>query len=255
MGWSLQPKPGAVEEITKLASEVMVGLKASDFISLPPVVPINVTVRLSKQEMSEYRRFEKSLVSELYDVEAVNRAVLTSKLLQFANGGMYRTPEGGKREVVHVHDLKLDALESIQEEAAGTPLLVAYSFKFDLERLTKRFPRAVVFDKDPSILRRWNRGEIPMLLAHPGSIGHGLNMQNGGNIAVWFGLTWSLELYQQFNARLPRPGQTAKKVFIYHIIAEHTADEDVLRVMTDRAATQDGINEAIRVRLIKVDNS
>jgi SNF2 family DNA or RNA helicase len=259
MGYRHTPKPHAQAEILNLLSDVMIGLRPDDHVELPEVVNNFIRVRLPDSIMREYRRFERTLVSDAYDVEACHRGVLTNKLLQFSNGSMYRPIEGSsppKREIVQIHDAKMAALESVVEEAAGQQVLVAYSFRFDLDRIRKKYPRAVVFDEEPDFVRKWNRGEIGIGLAHPASIGHGLNLQVGGHIACWYGLIWSLELYQQFNARLPRPGQLSDHVFIHHIIAEGTADEDVLRVLNTNGATQDDIVATVRARVLQnpIDN-
>lgn len=202
--------------------------------------------------MREYRVFEKTLVAERYDVEAVSRGVLTNKLLQFANGSLYRNIEGTEppqREIVPVHDLKLKALESVIEEAAGENVLIAYSFKFDRDRIKKRYPKAVLFDEEPDFVRKWNAGKIRIGVAHPASIGHGLNLQHGGFIQCWYGLTWSLELYDQFNRRLARPGQKARTVFIHHILAEDTEDFRQYTNLNTKGITQDAITNRVRVRL------
>jgi hypothetical protein len=248
----VKAKPHAKSEIMALMKDVMIGLRAEDYIDLPPRLFNPIKVKLPPKIMKQYRDFKRTLVAEEYDVEAVSQGVLTNKLLQFANGGLYRQIEGTvppQREVVHVHDYKLDALERIIEEAAGQSVLVAYSFKFDLARIKKRFPRAVVFDEEPNFVKRWNNRDIEIGLAHPASIGHGLNLQFGGHIQVWYGLTWSLELYDQFNRRLARPGQESPTVFIHHIIAEGTADEAVMLAMQMKGAEQDDITRAVRVLL------
>ena len=196
-------------------SGIMFSLEEKDCVDLPPLNNIEVKVTLPKRVMDEYRRFEKTLVSELYDVKAVNRGVLHMKLLQFANGSMYR--EDGTD--VWVHDEKLEALENIIDEASGAPVLVAYMFKFDLARIRKRFRHAVAFGEGDvrRTKERWKRGEIELMLARPASVGHGHNLQYGGNICVWYGLTPDLKLYLQFNKRLHRSGQT-KPVFNHHIM-------------------------------------
>lgn len=175
-----------------------------------------------------------------------------SLIVHNCNGSMYRDIEDShprRREIVQVHDMKIAALESVVEEANGNSVLLAYSFKFDLERIKKKYPKAVIAGEDKNWKKDWDKGRIKLLAAHPASIGHGLNLQYGGHIACWYGLTWSLELYQQFNKRLPRPGQKNHCVYIHHIIAAGTADEDVLASMSSRGATQDSITEAVRKRL------
>lgn len=235
------------KEIMRRVKDVMFVLKEEDYADLPPLVVNTVHARLPEKAMKEYRRFERTLVAEEYDVEAVNRGVLTNKLLQFANGSLYN--EDG--DDLYVHDAKLKALDSIVEEAAGQPILVAYSFQFDKRAILKRYKNAVVLGEDSTVVRRWNSGEIKMLLCHPASAGHGLNLQQGGNIAVWYGLPWSLELYQQLNKRLHRDGQKADRVFLHHIVAPGTVDEVVMAALQERGATQETITDVVRVVLQK----
>ena len=252
MGWNLTPKPNAHAEIMDAVKDVMFGLRAEDYLKLPPVVPLNITVRMSDAQMRDYRAFEKSLYSQANDVLAVSRGVLSNKCLQYANGGMYRKPEGAlKSEVIHIHDLKIDALESLIEESNGDNILCAYSFKFDLARLRKRFKFAKVFDEMPDAVAQWNARKIKLLLAHPANIGHGLNLQYGGATAVWFGLTHSRELYDQFNARLPRPGQPSEFVRLYHILTEGTADEDAMGNLKIKGEGLQSVNDAIRLRILR----
>ena len=241
-GFTNVPFPHAEREILTALSDVMFSMKEQDYRQVLPVLHNIIEVNLPKKALNHYREFKKELYSEEYDVEAVNNGVLTNKLLQFANGSMYR---GEEKHVVPIHDEKLKALESIIEEAAGAPVLIAYSFQFDCDRIKKRFPNAVIFDDDENFVKKWNKGKIAIGLAHPASIGHGLNLQYGGNIAVWYGLTWSLELYQQFNKRLPRPGQT-KTVIIHHILAKDTEDSRQYRALNTKGATQDRIIDAVR---------
>lgn len=253
MGWKFTPKPHAKREIMERMSDIMIGMRTGDYVDLPQIVYNVRKVTLPPKVMREYRRFEKELVSEAYDLEAVSRGVLSNKLLQFANGSCYRLDENfdpPKRRVVRIHEAKLDALESIIAEASGTPVLLAYGYKFDKKSIKKRFPFAVDVKDDPYWKQKWDRREIPLLISHPASIGHGLNLQHGSHIAVWYGMTWDLELYQQFNKRLHRPGQRSGTVFIHHIIATGTADEAALQAMGYKAATQDGITELIRARLL-----
>lgn len=248
-----EPKKGAQQEIMSRLQDVMVSLQSEDYIDLPPVVFNDIHVTLDPKVLAEYRKFERDLVTEVYDVEAFSQGVLTNKLLQYANGALYRGSDDLEMRVpptiVPVHTAKLDALDSVIQEAAGNPVMVSYGFKFDLERIKKRFPNAVVLNEEKDAVKRWNAGKVPILLAHPASAGHGLNLQFGGHIACWYGLNWSLELYQQFNKRLPRSGQTAKQVIIHRIIARNTVDETVLQVMDSRGAVQQSVNDAVRVRL------
>lgn len=247
MGWNLTPRPNAERQITDRLSDIMFSLAPEDYAELPPMVDNIIKVRLPKKVLDEYRRFEKTLVSEVYDVEAVSRGVLTNKLTQFANGSMFQ--EDGNH--VWIHDAKLDALENIIDEANGSPVLVAYSFKFDLERIRKRFKRAVLISEDKRAVERWNRGEIELLIAHPASAGHGLNLQHGGNILVWYGCPVDLELFLQMQKRLHRSGQT-KTVFNHYLIAKDTHDEDIMEVLKRKDATQKSILESVQVRLKKL---
>lgn len=246
------PRPGAKDQIMSAVKDIMIGLRSQDYIDLPPQVFNPIYVNLSTQHIKQYREFERTLVAEAYDVEAVSRGVLTNKLLQFANGGLYRTDETvypPKRETIAIHDAKLRALESVIEEAAGQNVLIAYSFKFDKARIKKRFPKAVFFDEEPNFVKLWNAGKINIGVAHPASIGHGLNLQHGGHIQCWFGCTWSLEYWDQFNRRLARPGQKNHSVFIHVILARGTMDEVQYETLQTKGATQDDIMNAVRVRL------
>lgn len=238
-GYKWMLRDGSFELIVDRIKDITLSMRAKDWIELPPRIDNIVKVTLPKNVMAAYKRFEKSMLLEEHDIEAVNNGVLTGKLLQLANGSVYDED----RNAVQIHDRKLDALESIIEEANGSPVLVAYSYEFDLTKLRKRFPQAVVLNEDDTAIRRWNAGEISLLLAHPQSAGHGINIQFGGNICVFYGLPWSLEYYQQFGARLHRSGQT-RAVIVHHIIAEGTVDERVLEVLADKGATQDMLIDA-----------
>lgn len=252
-GFYHKAKDWAFDAIMKKVKDVMFGLREEDCVKLPPRIDNIIKVRLSKKVMERYHVFEKKMVSEYYDIEAVNRGVLTLKLLQFANGSMYDE----NKKTVWVHDEKLDALESIIDEANGRPVLVAYTFEFDKDRIKKKFgKRVVVWGEGATVQsqkRKWNAGEIEILLAHPASIGHGQNIQYGGNIMVWYGLTNDLEHYQQMNKRLHRSGQDADAVFVHHIVAEGTRDEKVLPLLNERGITQDKINEAVLIEMSAED--
>lgn len=239
-GYSLVPREGAQEAIMAAVSDIMVTMPELKLV--PPPVFIPVRVKLSQKVMKAYREFEKTLVSLAYDVEAVNSGVLANKALQFANGHMYR--EDGS--VVKVHGEKMAALIELIEQAGDEPVLLFYSFQFDLAEIREKFPHAVVLNEAENAVRDWNLGKIKLLVAHPASCAHGLNLQYGGHIAIWYGLTWSLELYLQANARLPRPGQK-NIVAIYQIIAEDTYDERVLEVLTDKEASQNKIVDSVRL--------
>lgn len=248
----IKPKPNAEAEIMERLKDVMIGLRAEDYIDLPPRHFNVIKVKLPPKVMRQYRDFEKTMVAEDYDVEALSRGVLVNKLLQFANGGLYRSDPDvwpAVRETVAVHDSKIKALERIVEEAAGQSVLVAYSFQFDKERIRKKFPHAVFFDECKTFVKDWNAGKIKLGVAHPASIGHGLNLQHGAYIQVWFGLSWSLELWDQFNRRLARPGQRHHTVFIHVIVAEGTEDERQYESLQTKGITQDRITNRVRVRL------
>lgn len=241
MGYKYQLKPGAFEQIVERISDITISMRTEDFVDMPDLVYNTIKVHLPPKIMKQYKDFERTLILEDHDIEAVNSGVLTGKLLQLCNGSCY-DEEG---EVIEIHDLKLDALERVIEEAAGAPVLVAYSYQFDLIKLKKRFPKAEVVGETKNLQKRWNNGEISILLAHPQSAGHGLNLQYGGCITVWYGLCWSLEYYQQLNKRLHRPGQT-DTVFIHHIVAADTMDERVMAVLPEKEATQDALIDATR---------
>lgn len=248
----VEPFEHAHREIMAKLEDVFYSLKSEDYLKLPPLIEVDHPVKLSAAEMAGYRELERESALEVMNrwgepevIEAVNNGVLTGKLLQYANGSLY-----GSDGTDHpIHSRKLDVLESIFEEASGMPILVAYSFQFDKDAIRKKFPFARVFGESRSDKRDWNAGKIPMLVIHPASAGHGLNFQFGSNIAVWYGLTWSLELYQQFIKRLWRSGQKEDRVFLHRILARGTADYDVLAALTRKGATQDSITDAVRVRL------
>ncbi len=243
---TIKPRAHAEKEIMALISDVMVSLPPLDLVSPPVYVP--VPVDLPADAMKEYRRFERNLVSEVYDVEAVNSGVLTNKLLQFANGSMYRED----RSIAEVHEAKLDALDELIEQAGGDNVLILYGFQFDINKIRERHPDVVLLNDGDDVLERWNAGKIKVLAAHPKSCAHGLNMQYGGHIQIWYGLTWSLELWQQANARLARPGQK-RQVAIYMIMARGTCDEDVMAVLKRKDATQEAVTEAVRARILRDD--
>ncbi len=242
--FSYKPLPGAEDEIYRLISDITISMKNTDYIKLPELVMNEISVWLSEKEQKAYDTIKRDLILSLEgrDIDAANAAALSGKLLQMANGAVY-DENGG---VAHLHDRKLDALEDIIEAANGKPVLVAYWFKHDLERILNRFPAAKL-DSAASI-RRWNDGKIPLAVIHPASAGHGLNLQAGGSTLVWFGLTWSLELYQQTNARLWRQGQK-DTVVIHHIITKSTIDEDVMRALERKDKTQTALIEAVKANL------
>jgi SNF2 family DNA or RNA helicase len=245
MGYRYTIRDGCAEKIHNLISDRVISMSAEDYLDLPDRIDLEAKVELPVGVMKRYKELEKTLLAELEtgeEVEAVSAAALANKMLQFSNGAAYHDEHKNWAEI---HKEKLDALADIVEDNPDENMLVAYNYRFDLERLQKRFPQAVVLDKEQETIDRWNRGEIKMLLAHPASAGHGLNLQRGGSMSVWFGLNWSLELYQQFNARLHRQGQT-KPVRIIHIVAKGTIDERVLMVLKDKDATQASLLNALK---------
>jgi SNF2 family DNA or RNA helicase len=242
--FSYKPLPGAEEEIYKQISDITISMKSTDYLTMPEYVSNEVFVTLSEKEWKVYSDFKADMVANLGDeeIDAVNAAVLSGKLLQMANGAVYDSEN--KAHVIH--DKKLDALEDLIEGANGKPVLVAYWYKHDLERIKDRFPvRQIQSSKD---IEDWNDGKIPIAVIHPASAGHGLNLQSGGSTLIWFGLTWSLELYQQTNARLYRQGQK-DTVIVHHIITKNTIDEDVLLALTKKEKTQDALIDAVKANL------
>lgn len=232
------------EEIMGRLKGLFYSLRAADYLELPPLIFQDHAVTLPPKAMEIYRRMEREMALEEWDIEAVNNGVLINKLLQLANGSIYQ--ETG--ESVRVHDAKLDVLDSIITENMGQPILLAYSYQFDCDAIKKRFPFARIFGEGKYDVRDWNAGKIRLMLTHPASAGHGMNFQHGGNQAVWYGMNWSLELYLQFLKRLHRPGQTAEKVICHRILAKNTADYNVLDTINRKEVQQDDITEAVRVR-------
>lgn len=243
--FSYKPKPGAEAAIYRQISDITISMKGSDYLKLPDLVFNEVPVRMSEDEMRQYRTMKEEMVLSLKgkEIDAVNAAALSGKLLQMANGAVYDDDRG----VAHLHDRKLDALEDLIEAANGKPVLIAYWYKHDLERIQKRLPSERL-DSSESITR-WNNGEIPVAVIHPASAGHGLNLQAGGSTLIWFGLTWSLELYLQTNARLWRQGQK-DTVVIHHIIAKGTIDEQVMKALRMKDKTQSALIDAVKANLM-----
>ena len=243
--FSYAPLPGAEERIYEKISDITISMKAADHLRMPELIESEYSVRMNEEEKKMYADMCEQLVLQLKgdEVTAANAGVLSGKLAQMANGAVYT--DG--RTTLHIHDRKLDALEDIVESMNSKPLLVAYWFRHDAERIEERVP-CVRLDTDDAIAR-WNRGEIPVALIHPASAGHGLNLQSGGSTLVWFGITWSLELYQQTVARLYRQGQSAKTVVVQHIIAEGTIDEIILRALKRKDKTQTALIEAVKAEV------
>ena len=244
-GYSWEIKPGSADKIHSLIAPMVLSMQGEDYIQLPDRIDLIEKVVLPDAVMKAYEDFEKELFMEFEDgqeVEAMSAAVMAGKLLQFANGAIYTDDKGAWKPL---HSTKLDALSEIIDENRGENVLVAYNYKHDLARLRKRFPSAVVLDKDPKTIERWNAGEIPLLLCHPQSAGHGINLQHGGSLLIWFGLTWSLESYQQLCARLWRQGQE-RPVRVVHLVARETIDERVLGVLGQKDAVQNDLLKALR---------
>lgn len=243
--YSYKPREGAEEAIYDLISDICISMKAVDYLDMPELIMNRVEVSMDSREQKIYDDFQRDMVVNLHgeELDAVNAAVLSGKLLQMANGAVY----GENHKVLRIHDRKLDALEDLVEAANGKPLLVAYWYEHDLQRIKARFKTARCIDTTKDI-DDWNAGRIPLALIHPASAGHGLNLQDGGCTIVWFGLTWSLELYQQLNARLWRQGQKYT-VVIHHIVTKGTHDEDVLRALECKDTRQTALIDAVRARI------
>lgn len=248
--YSYKPLPYAEDAIYKQISDITISMKAADHLKMPELVSSEYTVQLSEDEQKHYAELKQELVLTLEDGEitAANAASLSGKLSQMANGAIY--DDSG--EVIQIHDRKLDALEDIIEFANGKPILVAYWFKHDLTRISERLKKLHIpfsrLDTSDSI-RRWNNGEIPVALIHPASAGHGLNLQSGGSTLVWFGLTWSLELYQQTVARLWRQGQISETVVVQHIVTKDTIDNRIMKALSQKEHTQTALIDAVKADL------
>ena len=243
--FSYRPRAGAEREIYRRIGDITISMRSADYLKMPECVMNTVPVKLDSTEYEVYEEMESKMVTELdgVEIDAVNAAALTGKLCQLANGAIY-TPDGN---TVFFHERKLDALEDLIEGANGKPVLVAYWYKHDLARIQERFKvRELKSSKD---ITDWNAGKIPVAVIHPASAGHGLNLQAGGSTLIWFGLTWSLELYQQTNARLWRQGQQAETVVIHHIITRGTVDEDVMQSISEKDRSPAALMRAVRARV------
>lgn len=242
--FSYKPKAGAKEDIYKLISDITISMKSEDYLDMPKCLINKVVVTLSEKERKMYDRLKTDMVLAIgeEEIDAVNAAALSNKLLQMANGAVY--DENG--QAILIHDRKLDALDDLIEGANGKPVLIAYWFKHDLERIKKRFKVREL--KESQDIADWNKEKIPVAVIHPASAGHGLNLQAGGSTLIWFGLTWSLELYQQTNARLWRQGQK-HSVIIHHIVCSETIDENVILTLGHKEKTQEELIKAVKVTL------
>lgn len=253
-GYEWKLLPGADERIQKAIKPLVMRMEAKDYLDLPPIVFNTVKVQLPEEAMRVYKAVEDELIVRLQDgteVVSANAAVASGKCRQVANGALYFQDEQ-QRKWQALHSAKLDALEDLVEEASGQPVLVVYEFEHDLERLLELFGKDTPYlgggvspGKSVEIQGRWNAGQVPVLLGHPKSMGHGLNLQKGGHILVWFTPTWDLELYDQTNKRLHRQG-TSERVIVHHIIAENTLDEVVLKTLQGKDRTQQQLLEALK---------
>ena len=263
--WRL--RMGARDAINRKLSDLCLSMSAEDWLSLPPVIYNNIYVSMDKKARKDYDSFQRDKVIPLLRdgtdtrrldptdpaqleqmtnlIDGSTAATVAGKLLQMANGAVYDDAGG----TLYIHDAKLDALEELVEAAQGENLLVFYAYQHDRDRILQAFPKARAFE-GPADVADWNAGKIPMLLCHPASTGHGLNLQAGGHIIVWFGLTWSLELYQQANARLPRPGQT-QSVVVHHIVCRDTIDEKVMTALQGKNEGQSALLNALKGYLNK----
>lgn len=245
-----EAKPGAEEAIHKQIADICISMKAEDYLTLPEKIINDVKIRLNGQEMQKYKELEREKLMEIdgSEITALSAAAVWGKLLQLANGAAY----DNNGNVIAFHDRKLDALEEIIDAACGHPVLVFYNFKHDYDRLMVRFqkqhPRSL---RSPEDIQAWNSGDIPLMFVQPASAGHGLNIQAGGHIIVWFGLNPSLELYQQANARLHRQGQK-ENVIIHRLIVEGSVDEDVIEKLETKGEKQDNLIDAVKARIRRI---
>lgn len=239
----------AEEKIYNKISDICISMKALEYLKMPEIIFNKVEVELSEKEMKLYRKLERDLLLPLEDsdVDAANAAVLSNKLLQMAGGTVYDE----YKDVHQIHDRKLDALEDLVEAANGKPVLIYYGFKHERDRIRKRFETGEINTSED--IAKWNRGEMKIALCHPASAGHGLNLQEGGSTIIWFGITWSLELYQQANARLWRQGQK-QTVVIHHILAKDTIDQRVMMALDNKDTGQNALIEAVKARIENIKN-
>ena len=248
--FSYKPLPFAEDAIYRQISDITISMKSTDHLEMPELISSEYPVKLSEPERKRYEELKRDLVLQLPggDITAANAASLSGKLSQMANGAVYSDTQ----EIIRIHERKLDALEDLIESANGKPVLVAYWFRHDLERITERLQHNKIkfsrLDSSESI-KSWNNGELAVALIHPASAGHGLNLQQGGSTLIWFGLTWSLELYQQTNARLWRQGQTENTVVVQHIITKDTIDERILKALREKDSTQAALINAVKADL------
>lgn len=242
--FSYKPQPNAEERIYRRLADMTISMKSTEYLKMPELILNELEINLDEEDQIKYKKFKKEMVMTIQEkeIDAINAASLSNKLIQLANGSIYDED----KKFYEVHNKKLDKLEEIIESANGKPVLVAYWFKADKERIEKRFKVREIKTADD--IKQWNKGMIDLALIHPASAGHGLNLQSGGSTLVWFSLTWSLELYQQTNARLYRQGQK-DTVVIHHLITKNTIDEDIIKSLKRKDKTQEALMKAVEARI------
>ena len=242
--FSYKPQPNAEERIYRRLSDMTISMKSTEYLKMPELILNELEINLDEEDQTKYKKFKKEMVMTIQEkeIDAINAASLSNKLIQLANGSIYDED----KKFYEVHNKKLDKLEEIIESANGKPVLIAYWFKADKERIEKRFKVREIKTADD--IKQWNKGMIDLALIHPASAGHGLNLQSGGSTLVWFSLTWSLELYQQTNARLYRQGQK-DTVVIHHLITKNTIDEDIMKSLKRKDKTQEALMRAVKARI------
>lgn len=242
--FSYKPQPNAEERIYRRLADMTISMKSTEYLKMPELILNELEINLDEEDQIKYKKFKKEMVMTIQEkeIDAINAASLSNKLIQLANGSIYDED----KKFYEVHNKKLDKLEEIIESANGKPVLVAYWFKADKERIEKRFKVREIKTADD--IKQWNKGMIDLALIHPASAGHGLNLQSGGSTLVWFSLTWSLELYQQTNARLYRQGQK-NTVVIHHLITKNTIDEDIMKSLKRKDKTQEALMRAVKARI------
>lgn len=242
--FSYKPQPNAEERIYRRLADMTISMKSTEYLKMPELILNDIEINLDEEDQIKYKKFKKEMVMTIQEkeIDAINAASLSNKLIQLANGSIYDED----KKFYEVHNKKLDKLEEIIESANGKLVLVAYWFKADKERIEKRFKVKEIKTVDD--IKQWNMGMINLALIHPASAGHGLNLQSGGSTLVWFSLTWSLELYQQTNARLYRQGQK-NTVVIHHLITKNTIDEDIMKSLKRKDKTQEALMKAVKARI------
>lgn len=242
--FSYKPQKNAEERIYRRLADMTISMKSTEYLKMPELILNELEINLDEEDQTKYKKFKKEMVMTIQEkeIDAINAASLSNKLIQLANGSIYDEA----KNFYEVHNKKLDKLEEIIESANGKPVLVAYWFKADKERIEKRFKVREIKTADD--IKQWNKGRIDLALIHPASAGHGLNLQSGGSTLVWFSLTWSLELYQQTNARLYRQGQK-DTVVIHHLITKNTIDEDIMKSLKRKDKTQEALMRAVKARI------